>query len=127
MFRIVKKDKDWKKTQLEKQTVNVFTVEDADNNAKEYEKYKTEWTAQVKVCKAMIDNIKRNHPEIYALSNIKKTAAKMLLENEQMVKEFKAKLVQVEDVLQKWEKDRAQILKEFKWTEDTKVSKDGKE
>jgi hypothetical protein len=118
MYKILKEHKDWKKTQIEKETTNVFTVEDADNNAKEYEKYKKEWTAQGKVCKATIENIKRNHPEIYALSNTKKVAAKMLLENEQMVKEFKAKLAQVEDVLKKWAKDKESIMKKFNWKED---------
>jgi hypothetical protein len=120
MYKILKENKDWKKTQIEKETTNVFTVEDAENNAKEYEKYKKEWTAQVKVCKAMIANIKSNHPEIYALSNTKKMAAKMLLENEQMIKEFKPKLVQVDEVLKKWAEDKESIMKKFNWTEDVK-------
>jgi hypothetical protein len=118
MYKIVKEEKDWKKTQIEKPTVNVFTVEDADSNARQYEKYKTEWTAQVKLCKATIDNIKRNHPEIYALSNTKKVAAKMLIENEQMIKELKPKLAQVNDVLKNWESDRAEIIKQFNWTDE---------
>jgi hypothetical protein len=120
MYKILKKHKDWKKTQIEKETTNVFTVEDADHNAKEYEKYKKEWTAQVKVCKATIENIRRNHPEIYGLSKVQKVAAQMLLENEEMAKTYKEKLKEVEVVLKKWEEDKATIMKKFNWVEDVK-------
>jgi hypothetical protein len=117
MYKIIKKNKDWKKTEIEKMSPKTFTIEEAEQNAKQYETYEREWTAQIKLFDAVIDNIKRNHPDVYALPKIKKEAAKILTDNEDQKKIYKEKLLEVKGALKKWKEEKALLMETFKWHE----------
>jgi len=123
MYTLKKKSKDWKKTVIEKQDTVEFTVGDADEVNKHHERLKTEWTAQLKVCLATMENIRRHHPKIPKLPHSELIAAKMFYENDEMAKQIRPKLREVKNVMDKYAKERKTILKTFNWTDDEGTAK----
>ena len=118
MYRIKKKHKDWKKAEIEKDDVVKFTLENADKQQEEYKKYEREWTAQLRLCIATMENIKRHHPKAADLPNSEKAAAKMFLENDNMAKQIRPKLRELKEVIARYEAERKEILKQFGWKEE---------
>ena len=78
----------------------------------------TEWSAQIKVCQAMLKNIERNHPEIAKLDPVKKEAAKMWVENSDMIAAYEPKLKELRKAMKRYDKERADIYKTFNWSDD---------
>ena len=118
MYKLKKKAKNWKESVIEKQDVIEFTIENADQQQKQYKEYEREWTAQLRLCIATMENIKRHHAKAAALPNSEKAAAKMYLENDNMAKEIRPKLRQLKEVIAKYEAERKAILKEFNWQDE---------
>jgi hypothetical protein len=118
MYKIIKKNKNWKKCEIERMSPTVFTVEQADNNAKDYEKYVREWTAQIKLLNAVIENVRRNHPEVYGLTRTQKEAARILVVNEEEKRKYKEKLAEVKEALKKWGAEKELLMKTFKWQDE---------
>jgi hypothetical protein len=118
MYKLKKKAKNWKESVIEKPDVVTFTIEQADQNQKEYKRLETEWTAQLRVCIATMENLKRHHPKATALPETEKVAAKMYLENDLMAKEIRPKLKRLKEVIKEYEGERRAILKEFNWQDE---------
>ena len=115
----LKKDnkKDFKKAVIEKTDTYEFTLEDADKRQGEYKTYEREWEAQIRVCKAVIDNINRNHPKIAKMPESEIVAAKMYKENDDMIKEYTVKLKELKKAIKNYESERKDILEKFGWSE----------
>lgn len=118
MYKLKKKAKNWKESVIEKQDVVQFTIAGADQQQKDYKRYETEWTAQLRVCIATMENIKRYHPKTAALPETEKVAAKMFLENDAMAKEIRPKLKSLKAAIKEYEAERKAILKEFNWQDE---------
>lgn len=124
MYKIKKANKkDYKKSIIEKQDTVEFTLENADRQQREYEKYKTEWEAQVKLCNATIANLRRNHPDVLRLSETKLIAAKMYLENKEVLAQYNPKLKELNKVMKEYVKERKTIMERFNWRDETPETK----
>ena len=118
-YKILKKDEgDFKKTLIEKNNVKInFTLEGADAKQDAYKRQETEWSAQVSLCQSVIDNVKRNHPDIFELPEEKRVACKLVLENQEMIDDITPKLEGLQEGIKKYEKEREEIMSKFNWKE----------
>lgn len=117
MHKLKKDNKDFKKAIIEKTDTYEFTLEDADKKQEQYKTYEREWSAQVRVCNAVLDNIARNHPKVAKMPESEIIAAKMYKENSDMVKEYSAKLKELKKAMKAYDKERKEILEQFGWSE----------
>lgn len=117
MHKLKKDNKDFKKAVIEKTDTYEFTLEDSDHKQEEYKKYEKEWTAQVSLCKAVVENISRKHPKVVKMPESEIIAAKMYKENEDTIKQYTAKLKELKKVMKAYDAERKEILEKFGWSE----------
>lgn len=115
MYKLKKNNKDYKKSVIEKQDVIEFTIEDADRKQEQYKTYEREWDAQIRVCKATIYNVIRNHPMVEKMSEVERTAVKMYLDNKEILEQYEPKLKELKKVMKAYVAERKEILNTFGW------------
>lgn len=95
-FSIVKKNKDFKKAIIARgNLVNEFTVSDIEKHQAQLDKMERELTAQVKLTKAVVANVERNHPFVSKMTDEQLNAAAYLAENRHLLDESEKKLKDV--------------------------------
>jgi hypothetical protein len=116
-YKILKvNEEDFNQSLIQKDNVKIeFTLEGADARQRDYKKQETEWSSQISLCESIIKNVKENHPDIFDLPEEKRVACKLVLENEALIGEIAPKLDQLQKAIKRYEKERAQIMKQFNW------------
>lgn len=110
--------KDFKKSTIQRDNISdEFTVAAVEENQRYLDKMYKEMDGQIKVSKAYIDNVSRNHPKILELSGEELAAAVMLVENSEVLKQAKEKMKEI-TLQQKEYKDLLKIIyKKFGFVE----------
>ena len=117
-YRIVKEDKDnHLDTVLEVDVVNSFTMNEADQRCNEYIKMKKEADAQVSLSQAVLKNIERNHPKVMKLSATQRNAARMYVENEELIKESADTSDKLDAAIKGHTAMRKEVYKQFNWVD----------
>lgn len=125
-FRIVDKAKNPRETTIERSNIkNSFTFGDVLNHQRDLEKFKTELTAQMKVTKATMDNIERNHEWVKDMTEEKLHHAWMYFENLDLHKKSESKLVEVEEQLSRYSELRDVLFNKFGITDEQDKSTEG--
>lgn len=121
MYTIKEENEDFKDTVIEQDNVTVtFTLRDAEQQYQEYATKKKEWTAQIGVCKATIENVLRNHKKLEKLKPEELVGANIIYKNQEVVEQIQEQLPKIEEVMAKWEAQREEIYKTFNWHEESK-------
>lgn len=121
MYTIKEENEDFKDAIIERNDVTItFTVRDADRQYEEYKTKKREWEAQLGVCKATIENVLRNHKKLEKLKPEELMGATIIQKNQEVVEQIQEQLPKINEVMEKWEKDRKEIVEQFNWHEEGK-------
>lgn len=118
-FSIAKANKkDFKKAVISRGNLtNEFTLEDIETHEAELAKNKRELEAQVRVTKAVIDNVDRNHAFVSKMSDEALSVASYLFEARQTLKKSEAQLKSVKATQKKYTEVRDMVMKKFGFVE----------
>ena len=105
---------DFKKSVIARNSLtNHFTIADIEAQQASLERMDRELTGQIKVSSAVLDNVKRNHPDISDLSDEKLAASSYLFENKKLLADSEVKLADVKKVAKHYEDVLVLIYEKF--------------
>jgi hypothetical protein len=118
-FNLKKEDKkDFKKSVIQRMNLtNEFTIEDIENHNAELEKSSRELTAQIRVSKAVIENVARNHPLVASMTDEQLNAAHYLAETKEILAKSEASLRNVSKTKRKYAQTLSVIYRKFGFVE----------
>jgi len=127
-FNLKKENKkDFKKSVIERVNLtNDFTIEDIENHQRDLEKMAREATAQIRVTKAAIDNVGRNHKFVSKMSDEQLNAAHYLWDAKTLLRDTEKKLKSVTETKKKYAQILSVIYGKFGFVESNVIA-DGKE
>jgi len=120
-FSIAKANKkDFKKSTIERSNLtNTFTLEEMEADVRRLETLEREMTAQIKVSKAAIDNINRNHTHISKMSDEALRTAAYVYETKQVLTAAEKKLKEVKDTKKKYAEVKDVVYAKFNFSDET--------
>jgi hypothetical protein len=118
-FNLKKEDKkNFKKSIIERVNLtNEFTIEGIENHKTELEKASRELNGQIRVSKAVVENVERNHPLVASLTDEQLAAAHYLSETKEILAKSQAKLREVSKTQKKYEQVLSVIYRKFGFVE----------
>ncbi len=117
-FSIKKDNKDFKKAVIERSNLtNEFTIAEMEADEMQLNRLEREMTAQIKVSSAAVDNIKRNHSFVAAMSDEQLATASYLHETKQVLEAAEKKLKEVKAAKKKYKEVKDVIYKKFGFVE----------
>lgn len=106
-FELTKENKNFKQAEITRHNMtSTFTIADLEQDVAGFDKIEREANGQLRVSKAVIDNVERNHEFISKLSDEQLSVAAYLYEAKRLVKESEQRLKDVK----KAKKQYADIL-----------------
>jgi len=117
-FEMSEQNENFKKSVIARTNLtNHFTIENIEAQQAQLEKMERELEAQLKVTGGVLDNVKRNHPGIFALTEEMLAIAAYLHENRRVFGESKKKLAEVKEHLGHYENVLKVIYDKFGFVE----------
>lgn len=117
-FEIAEKNENFKQAIIARSNLtNHFTIEKVEEQQEQLRKMERELEAQLTVTNAVLDNVKRNHPEIFALSDEMLAVASYLHENKVLLSESEGKLGEVKEHLSHYDDVLGVIYEKFGFVE----------
>lgn len=113
-FELSEENEDFKQAVIaRKNLTNHFTIASIEEQQANLERMERELAAQVRVTSAVLDNVERNHPDIFAMEEDKLAAAAYLHENKVLLNDSEKKLGEVKEHLAFYEDVLGVIYKKF--------------
>ena len=127
-FNLKKENKkDFKKSVIERVNLtNEFTIEDIEKHQRDLDKMAREATAQIRVTKAAIGNVEKNHKFVSKMSDEQLNAAHYLWDAKVLLRDTEKKLKSVNETKKKYAQILSVIYGKFGFVESNVIA-DGKE
>ncbi len=114
-FSIAKENKkDFKKSViLRSNLTNEFTLEEVEADEKKLDQMEREMNGQIRVSKAALDNIGRNHPAVVKMSDETLAKASYVYETKQVLQAAERKLKEIKNAKKKYRDVKSVVYTKF--------------